>query len=448
MAIPLINFGGLASGLDTNSMITQLVALERIPIQQLQAKKAGYEAKDAAWTSIATRFSSLQNAVDALKDQGSFAGFASGTSSSDAVTITSVSEANPTTASFTVSQLAAAHQVVNDATYTSGADLVGAGDFTVTVDGQDFVYTTDGTATLDDLSAIINAGTSGVSAGVLKVDDTTYRLTLSAANTGAAGDFAASGTQTSMGTSTILQQAADAIVTLGQGVGAITVNRESNTISDLVEGVTLTLNEVTATPVTITVTRDIEAAVTAVQTLVDELNAVSKQFSALTAYNSEAETAGALQGDTTARSLASNLRTAVSSVQEGLTGAFTFGASLGITLTREGEFALDTTMLRDALEQDYQGVAEFFEGDGTSDGLGGALNTYLDAATGQDGSIERARDRWKVEISNVEAAIERMEDRVDRREAALIAQFARLETAMSQLGGLTQLLGTLPGVAQ
>jgi len=448
MAIPLINFGGLASGLDTNSMITQLVALERIPIQQLEAKKAGYEAKDSAWTAIATRFSALQTAVDALKEQGSFSGFASSTSSSDAVTITSVSEANPTTASFTISQLAAAHQVVNDATYASGSDLIGAGDFTVTVDGQNFVYTTDGTSTLDDLSAMINAGASGVSAGVLKVDDTTYRLTLSAANTGASGDFTASGTQTGMGTATILQQAADASITLGQGAGAITVNRESNTISDLVDGVTLTLNDVTTAPVTITVTRDIEAAVAAVQTLVDELNAVSKKFSSLTAYNADAETAAALQGDATARSLASDLRTTVSSIQAGLTGAFTFGASLGITLTREGEFALDTTMLRDALEQDFEGVAEFFEGDGTSDGLAGALNTYLDAATGQDGSIERARDRWQAEISNVEDAIERMEDRVDRREAALIAQFARLETALSQLGGLTQLLGTLPGVAQ
>ncbi len=448
MAIPLINFGGLASGLDTNSMITQLVALERIPLQQLEARKAGYEAKDSAWTSITTRLSALQDAVDALKDQGSFAKFVSGTSSSDAVTITSVSGANPTTASFTVNQLAAAHQLVNDATFGSGTDLIGAGDFTITVDGQDSVFTTDGTATLDDLATIINAGTSGVTAGVLKVDENTYRLTLSVENTGAASVFTASGTQPGMGTSTILQQGADASITIGQGAGAITVNRDSNTVSDLIDGVTLTLNEVTVDPVTITVTRDIEAAVGAVQTLVDELNAVSKQFTALTAYNVDSETAAPLQGDATARSLASALRTTVSSVQEGLAGSFTFAASLGISLTRDGEFTLDTTMLRDALEQDFAGVTEFFEGDGASDGLGAAINTFLDGAAGKDGSIERARDRWQAQISNIEDAIERMEDRVDRREAALIAQFARLETAMGQLGGMSQLLGTLPGIQQ
>ena len=441
MAVPLINFGGLASGLDTNSIISQLVQLERIPVQQLEARKAGYEAKDVAWTSIATRFSSLQTAVDSLKDQGSFAEFATATASSQAVTVTSVSGATPTTASFTVNGLAAAHQLINDATYGSGTDLVGAGDFTITVGGQNFVYNTDGTATLDDLASIINAGASGVNAAVLKVDDTTYRLTLSADDTGATSVFTASGTQTNMGTSTILQQGADASITVGQGAGAITVTRNSNTVSDLVDGVTLTLNEVTTGPVTVTVTRDIDAAVAAVQTLVDELNAVANKINTLTAFDADAETAGPLQGDATARSLVSTLRSTVSSVQQGLTGTYTFAGSIGISLTRDGTFTLDTAALRTALEGDFSEVADFFEGDGTNDGLAGAIDTFLATATGSTGSIRRAQDRWQAQIDNIDEAIVRMEARVDRREAALIAQFARLETAMSQLSGMAQQLG-------
>jgi flagellar hook-associated protein 2 len=449
MAIPLINFGGLASGLDTNSMVTQLVAVERIPIQQLESKKAGFEKKDAAWTGVATRFSALQKAVDAIKDPGSFAKFAIGTSSSDAVTVTSVAGANPTTASFTVNNLAAAHQLVNDATYTTATDLVGAGDFTVTVDGVDHTVTTDDTTTLAQLATMINNGDSGITASVLKVDGTTFRLTLSAEDTGAAGEFTASGTQANMGTSTILQQAADATITIGQGAGAITVTRSSNTVSDLIDGVTMTLNEVTAAPVSVTVTRDLDAAVEAVQNFVNELNAVASHMKTLTAYNSTTEKAGPLQGDSTARSLAAGLRSTVSSVQEGLTGNYTFASAVGITLTRDGTFKLDTDKLRTALEEEFPDIADFFEGDGTVGGLASAIDAFLDTATGTDGAIERARDRWQAQIENIKDAIVRMEDRVDRREAALIAQFARLETAMSQLGGMAaQLTAALPGLSR
>lgn len=447
MAVPLINFGGLASGLDTTSIVDQLVQVERIPIQQLESKKAAYEKKDAAWTGVATRFSALQKAVDAIKDPGSFAKFASATASSDAVTITSAAGATPTTASFTVNQLAAAHQLVNDATFGAATDLVGAGDFTISVGGTAYTHTTDGTTTLAQLATMINDGASGVTASVLKVDDTTFRLTLSAEDTGLAGAFTASGTQANMGTSTILQQGQDASVTIGQGAGAITVTRSSNTVSDLVNGVTMTLNEVTTAPVTVTVTRDVDAAVEAVQNLVNELNAVAGHFNTLTAYNSTTEKAGPLQGDSTARSLAANLRSTVSGVQAGLTGSYTFAASVGISLTRQGTFTLDTEALRTALEEEFPDVADFFEGDGTVGGLANAVDAYLDGATGTNGSIERARDRWQSQIDNIKDAIVRMEDRVDRREAALIAQFARLETAMSQLGGMaSQLAAALPGL--
>ena len=442
MTIPLSNIGGLASGLDTNTIIDQLIQIESIPLQQLELRRSRYEAKDAAWSQIVTRFSALQSVVDQLMDPESFAAFGIGTASSDAVTVTSVTDATPTTAVFTIDALAAAHVMANDATFAAATTLVGVGVFTINVAGIDHLVTSDATTTLEGLAQMINLGASGINASVLKVDDTTYRLQLTSPDTGAAEVFTASGTQVGMGTSTIVQQAADAQITIGEGAGAITITRDSNTVTDLVNGVTLTLNKVTTAPVTVTVTRDVDAAVAAVEDLIKELNAVMGDLKKATAYNAASNSAAILQGDATARSLATGLRSVVSDLYDSLSGNFTFASSVGITLTREGLFELDVSKLREKMTEEFSSVAELFEGDGSVEGLAGAIDDFLDIATGSDGSIQRARDRWQTQIDHTIDAIRRMEDRVDRREAALIRQFARLETAMAQLTGLAAVLAS------
>ena len=218
-------------------------------------------------------------------------------------------------------------------------------------------------------------------------------------------------------------------------------------MSDVVSGVTLTLNEVTTEPVTITVTRDADAAIELIQEFVDELNAVVGQIKIATAYDADSEIAAPLQGASTARSLVTGLRAVVSDLYDSLSGDHTFAASVGITLTREGTFELDVDKLRTELEDDFPPVAAFFEGDGTAGGLASAIDEFLDGVTGSGGSIQPARDRWQAQIDNTTEAIRRMEDRVDRREAALFAQFARLETAMSQLSGVAAALApALPGL--
>ncbi len=450
MTLPLINVGGLQSGLDTNSIIEQLMAVERIPLQQLNVRKDGFEAKENAWTSVLTRFSALRTHVDDLKGPNAFSSFVTASSSNEAaVAVSAGSGATPGTFTFRVNQLATGHQVMMDGDFASPDDLVGAGDFTVTVDGVDHVVTTDADDTLSDLASAITALGAGVGGSVVAIDDSTYRLMLTSHDTGAAAEFSASGDQSGLQQSTTLLQAQNAIIQLGDDPNSVLLSRSSNTVTDVIQGVTLSLAQTSSNPVTITIGRDHEAATAAVQAFVDELNNAVGQLNSLTDYNAESETGGALVGDTTARTLTLGLRSAVSQNFGSLTTAFTFASSVGISLTREGTFEFDSAKFEAALASDYDGVVAFFEGDGTTDGLGGALDTFLDAAEGIDGSIARAQDRWKAQVEFIDDQIERMEDRLVRRESQLIRQFSGLETAMAQLSQMSgALAAALPGLSE
>ena len=148
-------------------------------------------------------------------------------------------------------------------------------------------------------------------------------------------------------------------------------------------------------------------------------------------------------GDSTARSLINSLQSAVSgAVAEGADIAVASG--FGLSITRQGTFTLDAGELRDALAADFEGVSGFFE-----DALASRLDEALDYAEGADGSIARTRDRWKAQIEEANLRIAQFEDRLDRREAALIQQFAAMESLLaglqSQSNWLTGQLGGLSG---
>jgi flagellar hook-associated protein 2 len=449
VTLPRINFGGLASGLDTNSMVNQLVQLERIPIQQLQARRSGIEAKENAWTTISTRFSALRTEVDKFIGENAFSSFMAATASSEAVTVSAGDGALPGSISFRVNQLASAHQVLMDGDFASEEALVGAGTFTINIAGADHAVATDADDTLEDLAAMITSLDVGVSASVVAIDESTSRLMISAQDTGDANVFTASGDQAGLTTSTVIQQGLDAQIQLGEEPNEIVISRNNNVVDDLVPGVSITLNEVSDDPVTVTTTRDQTQATEAMKLFVDQLNASIKELNRLTDYNASSERAGALQGDSTARSLALGLRSVVSQNFGGLDGEFTFASSIGISLTRDGAFEFDEDVFTAAMASNVDDVEAFFSGDGTIDGLAAALDDFLDAAEGIDGSIARAQDRWEAELDVIDDQIERLEDRVARREAALIREFAGLETAMAQLGGLAgALAAALPGLPQ
>lgn len=363
MAIPTFNVGGLVSGLDTNSIVSQLMQLERRPIYQLEGRKSDIEARNRAWSQISTRMNAVQDKLKALDGPDDWRKFASVTSSNeDAVKVTTSGTANIGSASFTVDRLAATHQVASTGTFASMSDLVGVGDFTITDgNGTDHTITTTASTTVSDLANQIEALDADISASLIFTDSSTAKLVVSANESGADASFTTSTTIGSLAGFSVVEQGVDSQLTVGSGPGALTIERASNEINDFISGATITLKSTTTEKVDVSVTRDTEAAVTAVKELVDELNKAISSIAGFSKAGSEDTEGGPLALDATARNLALNLRSSLSGVVSSLGGTYNTTSSVGLSITRDGSYTLDETKLREALEDDFGSVADLFQ---------------------------------------------------------------------------------------
>jgi flagellar hook-associated protein 2 len=383
MTVPLFNIGGLVSGLDTDSIIKSILDVEKIPIQQLQARISAHQVEDNAWQAINTRYSAVRTALNALDSRADIAGFAQASASNpDAVRVTATGATTTGSVSFTVDQLAANHQLASASVFSGSDAAVGSGGFTITVAGTDHTITTSATTTLSELAQQINALGIGVTATAVSVDGTDYKLLLAADATGTANTFTTSGTVAALGTMDIIQQGADAEITLGSGATALTLSRSSNTITDVLDGVTIELTGTTASAVTVSTARDVDAAMGAITGLIDEINSTIDTIAGYAAYNADSQTGGPLAGNSTARALAFDLRAAISSVVNSNSTAYPVASSVGISLTREGTFEVDESELRSALEADFDSVVDLLvEG-------GSAADSRLSFTAASDDTVE------------------------------------------------------------
>lgn len=367
MAIPLFNIGGLASGLDTDAIISSVMDVERLPINQLQSRRIDHQIEDNAWSSINTRYSAIRSALDAIDTQSELNGFALASSSSTAVSATVTGTPGAGSTSFTVDQLAANHQVASASDFSGGGALVGAGDFTITKGGVDSTITLTASTTLDQLVNEINNLGIGVSASVVSVDGTDHKLLLSSDATGDANTFSTSGTVTALGTMDVIQQGQDSEISIGSGASALTLSRSTNTISDLIDGVNIELSQTTTSAVTVSTTRDVDGTVEAISALMQEVNSTLNTIADLTKYSPEADSGGPLVGNSTARTLALELRSSISSTVNA-SSDYPMASTVGISLNRDGTFDVDESKLRTALETNFDEVVDLLvEGGSAAD---------------------------------------------------------------------------------
>ena len=369
MTAPLFTFGGIASGLDTEAMIDAIMAVERNPVVLIEQRQADYQASLDAWSGVTTKVSSLRTAVDELLSLSDFDKFVKASSSDDELASIEITGSAQTGAvSFSVDTLAANHQLSSASSFSDAEAIVGAGTLTITTLTESLVVTTTAGTTLSQLSQLVNSIDGGVSAAVLKVAEGDHRLVISADATGIDGIFTASGTQTGLAAMSVVQQGANAKITYGEGGGAIPVERQSNEITDLIGGATITLNSASqaAASVTIDISRDVDAGITKVQAYVDAVNGVSSELQLVSNYDPDTNIAQPLTGDATVRNLQADLEIAVSDVVGQLTGAYNFASSIGIEIQIDGQFTLDTDKLRTAFETDFDAVAEFFARTGSA----------------------------------------------------------------------------------
>lgn len=422
---------GLASGLDTATIIDQLMQLEAVPQSKLKTRVSTEQSVITAMQTLNTKVSLVGSKAEALAKATAWTPVTA-SSSNSAVTVTAKTSAKPTSLNVTVLDVAKTHQLG----FTNAAKLTDSVTGSTTsikldrFDGSPMTLTTDGT-----LQGVVDAinktgNDTGLRASAIKVGtsggEPTYQLFVESTKTGTAEDFdltAEDGTAL-LGGSTA-RAGSDARISLGTG---ITVTSATNTFEGVVDGVDITLGAAAtnATTATVTVARDTGSLSSQVQGLVDTLNAALTEISTATAYDAEAGTAGKLIGDAAVRNLRSTLLNSV----YGENGKSL--ASLGIQTTRDGKLTFDAAKFKEAYAADPTGVADQFTTDGN--GFAARLEKAAKSASNTStGTITMAITGRKSEVTRLNDSIDAWDLRLELRRTTLERQFTALETAMSQM---------------
>jgi flagellar hook-associated protein 2 len=432
--------GGLVSGLDTQSIISNLMELERQPITLLEQREKAFQVKLSAYGEVKSAVSEFESAVNALRYPSNFGASSSASSNEDILTVTSSGSAALGDHSIVVHRLAQAH-TVRSAPFTASTDVVGTGTLSIQVGTADAVEVTIDAdhETLAGIASAINDADAGVNAGTIDDGQGNVYLTLTSEEAGANNTITVninnggSGQLDSLyegGSLVTTQAAANSRLTLD----GIDVERSSNTISDLISGVTFNLRTADdAETVNVNVERDTDAIKEKISTFVDAYNKLIDELSSQQAYGGEDGSSGALIGDATIRSLTRSLPSILGRQVAGTESGTATLFGIGISIDRYGKMQMDDSDISDALANNISDVVTIFTADTeTSQGIVTALSDYLDTVLNPtDGMIAAREDGLQGSIDDLQDQQEVLEDRISKREDTLWAQFNNLETLLS-----------------
>ena len=430
---------GIGSNLDINTMVTQLMALEGRKMTALQTQEASYQAKVSAFGQVKSAFSSFQSAVSSLATVQQFQSTTAKASDATVLSAKATASATPGSYALEVSKLAQAQKLVTAGQASTTAEI-GTGTITFdfgTISGPNDAggnptepvkdpktgkYTsavfTPGSAdaktvtigpnnsSLAGIRDAINGAKVGVNATIVNDGGTSpNRLVLTNSTTGAASSMKISVGNDSGGLSGLLSH--DPVATAGDPAGSagqhlsetmaaqdamltidgLPVRKSSNTISDVISGVTLNLSKTNVgTPTTVTVARDNASVVTAVNKFVTAYNAINKTFKDASAYDATTKSAAILNGDSSIRGAQAQLRAVMSAPIAGGYGEFSRLSEVGVSFQKDGTLAVDSAKLDKALESNFNDVAGLFAAAGkATDSLASYATSSSDTKAGSYG---------------------------------------------------------------
>jgi len=435
---------GLTSGIDTDSLIRQLLQIERIPLQKLESKKSDAEQKQAAYNDLASKIEALESAADKLRFSSGFRDKTTTVSDETILTATPGSSASTGSMSLVVSQLALVHRLISGAglTGTSAAVASGTGQFTFKVgeSGTEYTVDVDADMTLEEFKNAINSLDADVTAAILNegTGETPYRLILSTEETGADQKIIVTRDDTNLGfpvndtslsSDLHIQKPQDVRIE----IGTLSVYRSSNTVTDLIPGVTLFLQKADPTKtVTVTVDQDLETVRSKIEDLIEAYNDVVNFVNARSKYDTKNHKGDPLWGESTVRSLLRRLGQVVSSRVEGLPEDMRSLAQIGVSTQKDGTLSLDTAKLQKALEDNLDSVMDLFLKGASSSGVAEQFYQLAYGATRTgDGEISVRTDGLQNQIRSLDSKIRDQEAYLERYETRLQAQFAALESLLA-----------------
>ena len=388
---------GIGSGLDVNNIVRQLIALESQPLTGLANKEAGFQAKITAYGTLKGAVSNFQTAQRGLSEIARFQTLKAASADSTIYSASATGTAVPGTYSIEVVDLAQAHKLRSSG-FANVTDVIGTGTLTFqygTYDSGPNTFTLNsakaaqtvtigaGQNTLSGIRDAINAANIGVSASIVNDGGVNpNKLVLTSKDTGAASSIQLTVTDddtTHTDLSGLSQLAynptsgAGAGKNLTQSVAALDANltvdgianikKPSNTVTDVVQGVTLNLLKKSATPgagTALTVTRDAAAVKTAVENFVKAYNDLNKTVGDLTAFNVATGKGSILQGDASALSIQRQVRNVLTNALQSSSGNFNVLSQIGVTFQKNGSLALDGAKLDAAINTNFNDIEALF----------------------------------------------------------------------------------------
>ncbi len=431
---------GLATGLDVNSIVSQLMAFEQRPLIRLVEREAGYQAEISALGNLKSALSQLQSSVGALQDTSTFQAVKAGSSDADVLSTSADDSAAVSGFSVVVDRLAQRHKLASaefDETDTFGG---GAGDgLTLTVGAESFTMDLSTAKTLDEIRDAVNAedNATGVTAVVVNGDDGSQTLVLTAGETGYDNrvqlSYQGAITGGTLSLATInkdadgLPLADDTELDASLTVEGVPVTRGSNDIDDVIDGVTLHLQGVGEAQIDLT--RNTAPISDGVQAFVSAYNRLRGEISSLSG--------GDLGGDSLLRNIESQIREVLNTPVPA-NGSYAYVQQIGISTAESGDLQLDASRLSTAIDEDLEVLAALFAD--SDNGFAIKLDTVLERFVEVDGLIDSRVEGLNGQISSLETQRGNLERRLEATEERLRAQFAALDQLVSQLQNTSRFL--------
>lgn len=424
-----VTIDGLVSGLDTESIVDGLLEIQQAQLDRIELKRSDVLREQTTFSSLEAQLVTFRSQVSGLARVANNPFERQNVSVSDETVLSAEAGTSAATGIYrlSVESVAKAHQIASGGFADSDSEITqgtleirtGLGDLnTITIDSSN--------NTLSGLAETINAAGIGINASVIRDSNggnTPYKLLLTSSETGSenaisiTNNLAASAgdaVQPTFDFDNPVQAAEDARVTLGSGAGAISVESSSNRFTDLIDGVSIDVFNVSdGKEVILNIQRDTEAGVNAVEDFVDSFNSVMSFIDDQSAYNEATEEGGVLLGNRSVINIQQRLRDVVTNVVPGLNREANRLSAIGISVNDNGQLSLNKAQLSNVLNGSNENVSredikKLFSLDGTS--TNGKIDFVLGSAktqpngNGIEVDITQAAERASITADNVLAA--------------------------------------------
>ncbi len=443
---------GVGSGLDVNSIVSQLMAIERQPLNVLSQKQSIIEAQISAYGQLKSKVSSFQSAMSELSNLSKFQVFAPESSDDTVLTATADNTAVAGSYDVNVTALAERNKLASGA-YADTATVVGEGALTVSVGLDSFSVAIDSSnSTLAGIRDAINSASDNTGATATIITDnagsrlvftsdeegTTNALTLTVSGDSVGTDTDSSGLSALVydvggGVTNLAEVTAAADATLT--IDGFAVTSSSNAVQGAIEGVTINLEKIGSS--SLNITRDDEKIKEAVNTFADAFNDLREEI--------DTQRAGQLEADSTLLSMENQLLSVLSSGAAVSGSNFSFLVEVGVSLDKEGKLQVEDADLTSALNTDFNSFAKLFAA--TDEGYAARFETVADQFLADNGLIDAREDGLNTRSDRIDDDKLRLELRLELTETRIRAQFTALDTLVSSLSStgdfLTQQLSLL-----